>query len=474
MCSPIPSANGSASRRTCASRGAPRGAVAYVVKGWPRRSELFIASEIHRLERLGVTIRLYVSKPADESDRHRIVDEIASVPVYLPATSSLSAEPYWTWIRVNAPKFARAVGRVARRHPIGLTRAVAAAAGQSIRARKGWAPRKIYTKELFLAVALADEIDRAGDVRHLHAHFAHGATTMTWFAAMICAKPFSFTGHAKDIYRESLNPAGLLARKLRAAEFAFTCTGANVEHLRAVEPEATIHLVYHGLNAEFSELLMQAPPRTTPPRTRIVSVGRYVSKKGFDVLLDAVADVRDRGHDVEVVLIGESGDQESTIRDRVDDLGLGGVVEMRGPASQSELLSEYRRSSLFVLACRIDDDGDRDGIPNVLVEAMAAGLPVVSTAVSGIPELVRSGVNGLLVAPESPHALADAILRVAKDEVLAARLARAGAATVTEYFDGDVLARRLSDLFAAVPAHDSPDRPVGSVSSRRSLGAWLR
>lgn len=447
------------------------GAIAYVVKGWPRRSELFIASEIHRLERLGVPIRLYVSKPADETDRHRIVDEISAQPVYLPATSSLSAEPYWTWVRANAPKFAAAGARVARRHPIGLVRAVGAALAQSIRARKGLVPRKIYTKELLLAIALADEIDRSDDVRHLHAHFAHGATTIAWLAAMICRKTFSFTGHAKDIYRESLNPAGLLARKLRDAEFACTCTGANFDHLRGVEPSARIHLVYHGLNSEFGELLAAAPPRSLPERTRVVSVGRYVSKKGFDVLLDAVADVRDRGHDLDVVLIGESGDQDALIRARIDALDLADVVEMRGPASQAELLAEYRRSSLFALACRIDDDGDRDGIPNVLVEAMAAGLPVVSTAVSGIPELIRSGDNGLLVVPESPHALADAILRIAKDDAFAARLACAGAATVTEHFDGDLLARRLVDLFATASAQAvGPAMALVSASAGGAVG----
>jgi glycosyltransferase involved in cell wall biosynthesis len=472
MCSPLaPAWHSSTTRRG----GATSGAVAYVVKGWPRRSELFIASEIHRLERLGVAIRLYVSKPADERDRHTIVDEIRTSPVYLPATTSLSAEPYWSWLRSNAPKFTGALARVARRHPVGLLRAARDAAAQSFRARKGWIPRKIYTKELLLAIALADEIDRAGDVRHLHAHFAHGATTMTWIAATICAKPFSVTGHAKDIYRESLNPAGLLARKLRAAEFACTCTGANVEYLRAVEPGAAIHLVYHGLNAEFSELLARAPARATPARTRIVSVGRYVSKKGFDVLLDAVADVRERGRDVELVLIGESGDQDARIRDRIVALGLGDVVEMRGPASQAELLAEYRRSSLFALACRIDDDGDRDGIPNVLVEAMAAGLPVVSTAVSGIPELVCSGENGLLVAPESPPALADAILRIAEDELLAARLARAAAKTVSEHFDGDVLARRLVDLFALGPARgEHPGRRSAAVLRDPVLGTSAR
>ncbi len=126
-------------------------------------------------------------------------------------------------------------------------------------------------------------------------------------------------------------------------------------------------------------------------------------KKGFDVLLEAVAELRDRGVDLEVVLAGEPGRPPWRSGDWSGDLGLGDIVEQRGACSQPELLRLYRDATLFALACRVADDGDRDGIPNVLVEAMAAGLPVVATAISGIPELVHDGENGLLVPPERPR-----------------------------------------------------------------------
>lgn len=422
--------------------------VAYLVKGWPRQSELFIASEIRRLESLGVPIRLFVVKAADEATQHAVVDEIRVRPVRLPATTSLSSARFASWLWTNLPAFVPATGRMLRRHPVRVARAVGAAGAQSVRARRGWAPRKVYVKELLHAIAFADEIELAGDVSHLHAHFAHGATTITWLAARMTGKPFSFTGHAKDIYRESLNPAGLLARKLRDAAFTVTCTAANVEHLRRVEPDSRVNLVYHGLNSDFSHLLRAAPPRVAPVIPRIVSVGRFVAKKGFDILLDAVDEIRRRGLDVEVVIIGETGDQEPVIRARVAELRLGEIVELRGPATQPELLAEFRRASVFALACRIDADGDRDGIPNVLVEAMAAGLPVVSTAVSGIPELVRSGDNGLLVRPDSATELADALERLLEDADLGARLAEQARCTVRRAFDGDVCARQLADLFS--------------------------
>jgi glycosyltransferase involved in cell wall biosynthesis len=424
------------------------GSVAYLLKGYPRISELFIASEIWRLEQLGVPLRLYVLKRSEETMHHPVVDRIRAAPTYFPDTTSLSGTGLARWLARNLPAFRASVMHAVRRHPVGFTRAVAAATAQAVRARKGWRPRSIYVKELLHACELTRELDSAGDVTHLHAHFAHGCTTVAWLASTITGIPFSFTGHAKDIYRESLNPAGLLARKMRAATFATTCTGANLDHLREVEPHAHVHLAYHGLNADFSALLADAPAASPPAElVRIVSVGRLVPKKGFDVLVRAVAELRDRGLDVELVLAGEDGPQATAIRVLADELGIADRIVWRGTVTQAELLAEYRRSSMFVLACRVDGDGDRDGIPNVLVEAMAAGLPVVSTTVSGIPEVVEDGVNGLLVPSEDPHALADAIWRIAEDPGLAESLRTNATTTIADHFDGDRLAAELAVRF---------------------------
>ncbi len=425
-------------------------AVAYVLKGYPRMSELFIASEICRLERLGLPLRLYVLKPADEPDHHPLVDQIQAVPDYLPPTTSITSTAVIPWLRDNLRPFLPALRRTLRHHPVRLGLAVATAATQSVRARRGWRPRAIYLKELLLAVELADRV-RLSDAVHLHAHFAHGTTTVTWLASMISGLPFSFTGHAKDIYQASLNPAGLLARKLAAADFALTCTAANVDHLRALAPHATVLLAYHGLNADFARLLAAAPvrsPRAAEADTlHVVSVGRFVAKKGFDTLVIAVARLLERGLDVRLTLVGESGDADTAIATAADQHGIADRIAIRGALSQAGLLALYAEADVFALACRVVEDGDRDGIPNVLVEAMAAGLPVVSTTVSGIPELVADGVNGLLVGPNDPDALADALLALAKDPQLHARVAAAGRRTVAERFDGDALAAELIDVF---------------------------
>ncbi len=426
-------------------------AVAYVLKGYPRRSELFIASEIWRLEQLGVRLHLIVLTPSDEVARHAVVDAVRAVPWHLPTMTSLSATTARAWLRANLGRYLPALRRVAARHPLRLATVVASAGAQAVRARDGWRPRKVYLKELLQAVAVADRIDALGDVAHLHAHFAHGSTTVTWWAARLTGRSFSFTGHAKDLYRPSLNPRGLLARKLRAAAFAVTCTGANVDHLRSLRTATPVHLVYHGLNPDFARLLAAEPSVPAPSRFRIVSVGRMVDKKGFDVLVDAVALLRDGGVDAELVLAGEDGPAAADVDALIDARGLAAVARRLGPLDQPGLLELVSGSSVFALACRVAADGDRDGIPNVLVEAMAAGVAVVSTNVSGIPELVSDGVDGLLVAPEDPAALAAALHRLAVDDDLRRRLAAAGRRTVADRFDGDALAVQLATLLQ-VPA----------------------
>jgi glycosyltransferase involved in cell wall biosynthesis len=434
------------------------GAVAYVLKGYPRMSELFIASEIYRLERLGVPLRLYVIKPADESRRHGIVARIKSKPEYLPATTSLTKTPLRRWLAAHLKDFMPSLRSVARRHPLKVARAALAAFAQAVRARRGFRswPRKVYLKEFLQAAAVADGVLRAGDVRHLHAHFCHGATTVAWLASLMTGLPFSFTAHAKDIYCESLNPAGLLRRKMRAARFVVTCTDANREHLLKVEPRAEVHCVYHGLNAEFTELLGAsngaALPSTTKEsrRLRALGVGRLVEKKGFDVLVEACGILRSREVPFEAVIVGEHGEHEAEIRRRIDALDLGDSVRLAGPMEQTKLLEEYGRAGVFCLPCRVLDNGDRDGIPNVLMEAMACGLPVITTPVSGIPEIIRDGVNGRLVPPDDPAALADALLLIDADQRLARSLSTQARATVRERFDGERFAAQLATLFREV------------------------
>lgn len=432
------------------SQSASEPAVAYVLKGFPRLSEMFIASEIYRLEQLGTRLRLYVIKPSDESQRHGIIDRISTKPDYLPPTTSLSETSLFRWLRAHLKDFLPALKSVARRRPLGVARAATAAFAQAVRARRtfwSW-PRKLYLKEFLQAAAIADRLLNSGDARHLHAHFCHGATTVTWLASMMTGLPFSFTAHAKDIYCESLNPAGLLRRKMRAARFVVTCTDANREHLLKIEPRAEVHCIYHGLNAEFAGLLEDSSRASSKQgQLRALGVGRLVEKKGFDVLVEACAILRSRNVPFEALIVGERGEHEAEIRRRIQKLGLENSIHLAGPMEQSKLYEEYRRASAFCLPCRVLESGDRDGIPNVLVEAMACGLPVITTAISGIPEVITDGINGQLIPPDDPQALADALLRLDHDPSLARRLSDEAQATVRERFDGERFASELAELF---------------------------
>ena len=421
--------------------------VGYVLKGYPRLSEVFIASEIYRLERLGVPLRLYVLKAADEDVQHDLVRRVRVRPDYLHQTTSLSATRVGPWLATNVGAFRPALARTVRRHPIGTARAAGQALAQAVRARRGplSSPRKIYLKELLLAVDLADRVARAGDVRRLHAHFAHGTTTVTWLASTITGLPFSFTGHAKDIYTDDLNPAGLLRRKIDAASFVVTCTEANRRHLVALGSTTPVHVVYHGLNADFESLVAAGGDRVLPHRLRLLAVGRLVRKKGLDTFVEACALLRDRDVDFDAVIAGERGDHEAEVRARVAALRLD-TVSFVGALTQAELFDQYQQASVFVLPCRVLEDGDRDGIPNVLMEAMACGVPVVTTGVSGIPELVRDGENGLVVHPDRPEDLADALHRLVKDPDLARDIGACGRRTVSARFDAATTAAQMASL----------------------------
>jgi glycosyltransferase involved in cell wall biosynthesis len=426
-----------------------RGAIAYVLKGYPRLTDTFITSEVYRMEQEGLRLRVFVIKPCTEPVPSDLLDKIAAKPVYMPDTTSMSKSSLFKWLSANLKHFMPSLRRVIRKYPLGVSRAAGAAFAQAMRARKGfWAwPRKVYAKEFLQGVMLADMLEQAGDVSHIHGHYCHGATTVTWFASMMTKLPFSFTAHAKDIYLPSLNPAGLLRRKMDAARFVITCTDANRDYLENLGSKTPVHCIYHGLNAEFCDIMKEQPAtRATNGHFRVLGVGRLIPKKGFDILVQACAILHEKGVPFEAIIVAEGGEHEKEIRRLITTDGLENNVFLPGPMSQSQLFDEYQKASAFCLPCRVLENGDRDGIPNVLMEAMAVGVPVVSTPISGIPELIHDGVNGLLVPSEDPRALADAFLRLTNDNRLAADLSRNAQETIESRFNGDKLAAHMANL----------------------------
>jgi glycosyltransferase involved in cell wall biosynthesis len=428
-----------------------RGAIAYVLKSFPRLSETFIASEIYRLERRGAALRLFVIKRSNEPFAHPIVGAIRAPCVHLPKAAPISAISASRWLARHLPGFAPPLVRQLWRHPLRTARAAAVALDHAVRARKRtWGlPRKSTLKEFLQAAALADAIESAGDVRHIHAHFCHSATTVAWLAAIMTGRPLSFTAHAKDVYCADLNPAGLLARKLSAAQFVVTCTQANRAYLQALTT-TPVHCIYHGLDVEFARLCgVQPEPRRFDTTVRALAVGRLVAKKGIDVFIEACALLRARGLHVEATIVGEAGEQEHALRALTAARGLTNAVTFTGPLTQAALFEQYTHATVFCLPCRVLDNGDRDGIPNVMAEAMACGLPVVTTAVSGIPELLTDGVNGVLVAPDNAAQVADAIEALHRDPAFAERLSTNARARIREHFNGDAAIAILSKLLTA-------------------------
>ncbi len=253
-------------------------------------------------------------------------------------------------------------------------------------------------------------------IDHVHVHFASTAASVAYYLHRLGGPTYSITAHAKDIYHQSVSPVAL-RRKLRAAAFTVTVSDFNLRHLEgllAADGGAPARLVrlYNGLDLERFRLRPVAPPtRLADAPPLILGVGRLVEKKGFDDLIRACALLRDQGRAFRCAIVGK-GENLGALRGLIAQLGLEDSVQLPGPLPRESLLELYPQAALLAAPCVIGDDGNRDGLPTVLLEAAALGVPLVSTPVTGIPELVRDGETGWLVPPRDPAALAQAMARV--------------------------------------------------------------
>jgi glycosyltransferase involved in cell wall biosynthesis len=423
--------------------------IAYIIKGFPRLSETFISNEILLLEQAGTKIKLFSVKRPDEPLQQNTVSQIKAEINYLPRVSSLSNTFLPVWLLSNMGSFVKAHIQLACSQPFSFLQTMSQALVMTVRYRKGTfaRPRKIFIKEFIQAVYIANQINQSANIAHIHAHFCHGATTIALFVSHLTGIPFSFTAHAKDIYQKNQNPGDLLIKKIRAASFVATCTGANKQYLDTLGKADKIKLIYHGLDITFfkeSKSVVQSPTETIP---EILSIGRFVEKKGFHFLVQACSFLKKRGLRFHCRIIGEQGDAFPQLQKTVELLQLEKHVTLESPKAHDELLQIYQQSQVFALPCQVVSDGDRDGIPNVLVEAMASGLAVVSTNISGIPELIKHQHNGLLVAEKNSRELADAIEQLLTDKVLAEKLAVNARESVLQDFDSAQTTLHLQRLF---------------------------
>jgi glycosyltransferase involved in cell wall biosynthesis len=427
--------------------------IGYVLKGYPRTSETFIANEIFLLEDEGVNISIFSLKKLEGQKIHGVVGKIKAPVAYLPETTPAKEDNLAGWLWKNAPNFAASHWKLFLWKPVAYLRTLLEAMAMGMRYRAGAfaAPNRAFIKEFMQAGFIALKVLESGRIRHLHAHFCHTATTVAMLASRMCGVPFSFTAHAKDIYRRDINPGDLLQVKMGRARFIVTCTRANRDHLKPWCPEERpLHTIYHGLDLSlFAACDEKIEEREgAPPAWLILSAGRMVEKKGFTYLVEACRRLRDRGYRFNCLIIG-GGDPRHTeeIRSLIERLNLEKVVTLQQAVTQEELRGIYERATLFALPCQISESGDRDGIPNVLAEAMAMELPVISTGISGIPELIEHRENGLLVPQKDAAALAEAIGELLENPSLRLKLGRAARITVCRKFDARRNIRALRNLF---------------------------
>ncbi len=435
--------------------------IGYVLKRYPRLSETFILQEILGLERLGLHLHIFAIMDPHEEIVHPDVRRVRA-PVHYLRTSPLVDVIHMLWS--HARLFFRAPRRYlsAFKHVLDTRQPT-------------WNGLYLALKHFTEAGYLA-ELARRYQIDHLHAHFANNPTSLARFAQLLIGIPFSFTAHAKDIYT---GVPSRLADKIEYGAFTVTCTAFNQQYLNSLvqrrQPVAgasKVHLVYHGVDIARFKSRRFAPRPTAvgwpaSKSVQILSIGRLVTKKGHVYLIQACQLLKQKGYCFHCDIYG-TGPLRSRLEDQIRELDVNDSVSLQGARTQEELVAIYQAADVFVLAPFILEDGDRDGLPNVLLEAMACGLPVIASNISGIPELITNDETGLLVEPRNASGLALALERILVDGSLRARLAAAGRHRVEQYFAAESNIRNLATLFGFVtaePVVPSPSLPahIGAI-----------
>jgi glycosyltransferase involved in cell wall biosynthesis len=403
--------------------------IAYILGSFPQASQTFIAREIRGLKDHGIPLLVFALgrrqpdalEPADRPWYHDV--RFAPLPI---APATLSANVHFV---LRAP-------RTYIRTLVSLV-------------RLPHHPRILAFRAVMLmltAAWIARQIQRAGGCRQVHAHFALAQTETAMAVSGLLGCPFSFTAHARDIYA---TPSAL-EEKIRTAAVVVTCTAYNVEHLRRLCPDvpaAHIRLVHHGVEVRGASAVAESQePKADPGPPTILAAGRLIDKKGFDTLVAACAELKRRDVTFRCRIFG-TGPMDGVLRQQVEREGLRDQIELPGWTAPGTLLDEMARAAVFAMPSRVSDSGDRDGIPNVVLEAMAAGLPVVATEVSGIPEAVEDRKTGLLVPQDSPSALADALATILSDATLRSSYGQAARIRISNEFTLDAATRRLAAVF---------------------------
>ncbi len=388
---------------------------AYVLKMYPRFSETFVVNELRAVEAAGEQVDVFSLRPPNDGRFHESLAEVRASVTYV-RSSGLRAADVWEALGSAREELPGLLGCIDELLDVAVVDAVQ-------------------------AVDVAVQLRRRG-ITHVHAHFASVATTVARLAARLARVPYSFTAHAKDVYHDDVDPEDL-RRKLADASTVVTVSDFNLAHLRRRFPleSSSVVRVYNGLDLA---AFRYADPAQRPPV--VVAVGRLVEKKGFDDLLEAVALLVHDGAPVSLDLVG-TGPCEQDLRGQAVRLGLSGSVRFHGPLPQGRVRQLVQAAAVLAAPCTVAADGNRDGLPTVLLEGMALGTPCVATPVTGIPEAITDGVTGVLVPERDPAALAEALRALLDDGRLRTRLAQAARRRVELDFEVHRQAAQLRSVF---------------------------
>ena len=414
--------NASSTPPTRRPDSAAPGRLAFLISQFPETHETFILREFLELKRLGFELTIFSLKRCRDRIVHPAAAEFGAHTVYSPFFLSWALIADNIHVLCTRPvKLARSLLRIARRHwstPTSLLKTIAAVP---------------------IALHYGCMMQRGG-FTHVHVHWANIPGTLGWLLHKVLGVSFSITAHAFDIFLR--NP--MLEEKITAAEFVVTCTDYNKRFLKSIGGKrSNVYLNYHGID------LTKIPP---PVRHRgedrgrlsLLSVGRLKEQKGFPYLIEACHRLDRAQVDFECVIVGD-GPERRTLERLIDRCGLKRRVRLLGTKTQSEIFDLYRRADIFVLPCVIGQDNDRDGIPNVIIEAYAMCLPVVSTSICAVPEIVRDEETGLLARERSVEDLLEKIRRLADDAALRDRTGSAGRRWIEARFD---IRRNVEELGA--------------------------
>lgn len=417
--------------------------IGYVLKRYPRFSETFVVNEVLAHEQAGARLDLFALGPVEETHFQDGISRVRAPVMRIPGKPR-SAAALWQSIVAAQRCLPHFDPRLA---------AACDASGE------------LVAQAIDVAMAAHER-----GIEHLHAHFATQATTVARMAAAFSGLRYSFTAHAKDIYFDYEEPVDM-AGKLRDAAFAVTVSDYNLAwlHDRYGAASANAVRLYNGI--DLARFAWRAPrpieslsgADADPVCAPIIAVGRLVPKKGFEVLVDAIALLATHGLKPACTLIGDGPLRES-LQQRVDALGLSSRITIAGLRPQPDVIEAMRSAAMVVAPCTVSADGDRDGLPTVLLEAMALGAPCISTRVAGIPELVRDGETGLCVAPGDPAALAVAMQRLLADSSLRQALSQRARRRIECDFDVKLSAAMLRRLIARACRSDADGRGGSGVT----------